>query len=251
MLGTGSAFAKTFYNNNALVYANGYTLLVDCGITAPAALHSLGKSPDEIHALLVTHIHADHVGGLEEIAFRMKFQYQRKPLLYVPEVLAVPLWENALKGGLSQDEGHTLEDYFDVRLMEEGHEYELAPGLCVEIIETPHIPNKASFSLYLNRHLFYSADMRFNPELLHSLVDQRGCDTILHDCQFINPGAVHACLDDLVTLPEFIQQRLWLMHYADNQPEYIGKTGQMRFIEQQRLYDDTELSKLNVEFNEA
>ncbi len=154
----------------------------------PGCLHALGKTPDDIDALLVTHIHGDHIGGLEEIAFRMRFQYHRKPLLYVPEVLAAPLWENALKGGLYQDELPGLEDYFEIRLMKEGNEYEPIPGLSVEIMQTPHIPNKDSFSLYMNRHLFYSADMRFNSELLHKLVEERGCDTILHDCQFINPG---------------------------------------------------------------
>ncbi len=242
MLGTGSAFAKDFYNNNALIYASGQTLMVDCGITAPAALHALGKRPDEVDALLITHIHGDHVGGLEEFAFRMKFQYHKKPVLYVAASLLEPLWENTLKGGLAQEPWYTLEDYFTLRLMEENVQYTLAPDLSFEIMQTPHIPHKASYSLYINEHLFYSADMRFNPQLLHRLVEERGCDAILHDCQFIAPGAVHACLDELLTLPAEMQQRIWLMHYADNQPEFKGKTGAMRFMEQHRVYSEVELA---------
>jgi hypothetical protein len=42
MIGTGSAFAKVFNNNNALLTVEGLSLLVDCGITAPKALHELG-----------------------------------------------------------------------------------------------------------------------------------------------------------------------------------------------------------------
>lgn len=39
MIGTGSAFAKKYFNNNALIYTKIGKLLVDCGITAPQALY--------------------------------------------------------------------------------------------------------------------------------------------------------------------------------------------------------------------
>ncbi len=39
MIGTGSAFAKTYFNNNALLTDGAFTLLIDCGVTAPLALH--------------------------------------------------------------------------------------------------------------------------------------------------------------------------------------------------------------------
>lgn len=43
MLGTGSAFAKKNYNNNALLLGDDFTLMIDCGITAPTSLYQLGK----------------------------------------------------------------------------------------------------------------------------------------------------------------------------------------------------------------
>ncbi|GGG09581.1 MBL fold metallo-hydrolase [Paenibacillus abyssi] len=237
MLGTGSAFAKTYYNNNALVYADDFTLMIDCGITAPTALHKLGKSLNDIHAVLITHIHADHVGGLEELAFRMKFQHNRKPLLYVPSKVITPLWENTLKGGLTQDQWPSIDDFFDVVLLEEHVPVMITPQLKVEIIETPHIPNKPSYSLYINDRFFYSADMQFHPQLLHQLVEERGCRTIFHDCQFQSPGVVHACLKELLTLPDELQKLVWLMHYADDQEQFKGKTGYMRFVEQHKIYE--------------
>ncbi|UUZ95900.1 MBL fold metallo-hydrolase [Paenibacillus sp. P25] len=63
MIGTGSAFAKRYYNNNALVRTEGFTLLIDCGVTAPRALYELNVPLTDIDAVLITHIHADHVGG--------------------------------------------------------------------------------------------------------------------------------------------------------------------------------------------
>ncbi|TJY43592.1 ribonuclease Z [Cohnella pontilimi] len=236
MLGTGSAFAKTFYNNNALLEINGRTLLLDCGITAPRALYELGKTFDEMDAVLITHIHADHVGGLEEFAFQMKFVYRRKPILYIADTLIERLWEHTLKGGLQQDENRTLDDYFEVHPLKENQPAELLPGLSVELLRTPHIPNKASYSLLLNETFFYSADMVFDGELLERLVSERGVSLIFHDCQLHPPGVVHADLPNLLTLPERIQEIVYLMHYDDNQPEFAGRTGRMKFVEQHKVY---------------
>jgi Metal-dependent hydrolases of the beta-lactamase superfamily III len=235
MLGTGNAFAKKYYNNNALLYQNGYTLLIDCGITAPLSLHQLGQPLDGIHAILITHIHADHIGGLEEFAFRMKFQYRKKPVLYVPDILVEPLWEHSLRGGLEQEHWRTLDDYFEVQRVREGAPAELHDGLTVEIIRTEHIPGKISYSLLFNNSFFYSSDMRFQPGLVTDLVRNRGC-VVFHDCQFVTPGAVHATLDELLTLPEDVQSKVYLMHYADDRERYEGRTGRMTFIEQHVRY---------------
>lgn len=237
MLGTGSAFAKAFNNNNALVSVNGRTLLIDCGITAPKALHELGKNFGDLDAVLITHIHGDHVGGLEELAFQMKFIYQRKPVIFIADTLVQPLWEHTLKGGLQQDESQTLHDYFDVRPLHEGTPAEVLPGLQVELFRTPHIPGKSSYSLLVNGFFFYSADMVFDASLLESLVKDRGVSTIFHDCQLHPPGAVHACLPELLTLPDYIQERVYLMHYGDDQPKFEGRTGLMRFVEQHKIYE--------------
>lgn len=242
MLGTGSAFAKVFHNNNAMLQVNGQTLLVDCGITAPKALYEIGYNFNALDAVLITHIHADHVGGLEEYAFQMKYVYGRKPTLYIADSLVTPLWEHTLKGGLQQNETETLEDFFVLRPLSEGKTHELFPGLTVQLIPTIHIPNKANFSLLFNDCFFYSGDTTFNADLLCSLVNDRGVKVIFHDCQLHPPGIVHASLSQLLTLPTNVQERLFLMHYGDDQPEFIGRTGAMRFIEQHRIYDIDQLT---------
>ncbi len=236
MIGTGSAFAKAFYNNNALIYAGGKTLLIDCGSTAPVALHRMGMSLTEIDAILITHIHADHVGGLEELAYRYKFVHKVRPQFYIADTLVHTLWENSLKGGLEQDGLHSLNEYFDVRPLQEGAATELLPGLTAELLLTRHIPKKLSYSVLLNGTFFYTADMVFDGGLLRRLVDERGVRTIFHDCQLQAPGVVHACLPELLTLPDDLQEKIRLMHYGDDQPEYVGRTGKMSFVEQQRRY---------------
>ncbi|MEV3528272.1 MBL fold metallo-hydrolase [Paenibacillus larvae] len=241
MLGTGSAFAKLYYNNNALFTApSGFTLLVDCGNSALRAMHEVGVFIDQINAILITHLHSDHAGGLEEFGFRMRFENARKPHLYIASSLREAVWEHVLKGGMENiGDGLTqLEDYFHVHVLEERKPFQLAPDLQIELIRTRHIPHKPSYSLVINNQMFYSADMVFTPELLiKEMVKERNIRYILHDCQFTPPGAVHATLEELLTLPEEIQSRVYLMHYGDNKQDYVGRTGRMTFIEQHQTYE--------------
>ena len=238
MLGTGSAFAKNYYNNNALLDDGTFTLLIDCGVTAPLALHRLGMSFNDIDAVLITHIHADHVGGLEELAFKTKFTFKRKMILYITEELAHSLWEHTLKGGLYQEgEISSLEDIFDVRLLQPLKPQYISESMTLELIPTQHIPGKASYSLYLNESIFYSSDMTFAPSLLQHLVQERGCRTIFHECQLSGPGEVHTTLQELLALPEEIQKMTYLMHYADDRDDYINQTGEMTFLEQNLIYE--------------
>ncbi|MFC4778418.1 MBL fold metallo-hydrolase [Paenibacillus sp. GCM10023252] len=235
MLGTGSAFAKKYDNNNALIASGGRKLLLDCGITLPRALHQGGLTFGDLDAVLISHIHADHVGGLEEYAFQMRFIYGRKPVLYIAESLIEPLWEQTLKGGLTQEGLQSMDDFFEVRPLTEGVEAELLPGIRVRPLRTEHIEGKNSYSFVINGSFFYSADMKFNPYLLEQLVND-GVEVIYHDCQLYSPGVVHASLDELLTLPPSIQERTWLMHYGDNREDYDGRTGLMRFVEQGKRY---------------
>lgn len=238
MLGTGGAFAKSFYNNNALIFDENFTLLIDCGVTAPMALHRLGQSFESVDAVLITHIHADHVGGLEELAFIMKLKYNRKIPLYIADALVTPLWENTLSGGLYQ-EGHitSLYDVFDVRPLQPGTAVDISPGIRAELLKTRHIPGKDSYSIYFNDRIFYSGDMIFDPELLNQLVDKRGCEVILHECQLEGHGAVHTTLEELLSLPDHIRGQIYLMHYGDEMRSYEGRTDTMQFLVQQRIYE--------------
>jgi len=234
MLGTGSAFAKQYFNTNALIYAKGYNLLIDCGNTAMQSLHKLDIPLERIDGVWITHIHADHVGGLEELAFRSKYKLQRKLDLYVMETLMPSLWDNCLKGGLinQQDGFVSLEDYYNVIVVKEQHSVIVSEDLIIEPIRTEHVPGKPNYSLYMNNSFFYSGDIQFNPELLEHLYRERGCLLIFHDCQLETPGYVHATLNELLTLPTELQQILWLMHYDDHVNQYHGKTGAMRFLPQ-------------------
>ncbi|NQX57590.1 MBL fold metallo-hydrolase [Paenibacillus qinlingensis] len=244
MLGTGSAFSKLYYNTSALIRSTDATLLIDCGPTVPKSLSEIDLELDQINGILISHIHADHIGGLEEVAFRLFYQYNRKRVqLYVTEALAEVLWENSLKGGLynPEDGFHQLQDYFELVYLQERVPYQISPELTIEIVPTLHIAQKLNYSIFINHRTFYSADLQFNNDfLINEVVHTRNCHTIFHDCQLIGPGYVHTTLAELLTLPAEVQKRTYLMHYDDHMPEFIGLTGHMTFIHKHEVIEITD-----------
>lgn len=64
-LGTGDAFGSGGrLQTCSLVVTAGSSVLVDCGATALSSLRRGGFDPNAIDAVLLTHLHGDHFGGL-------------------------------------------------------------------------------------------------------------------------------------------------------------------------------------------
>lgn len=69
LLGSGSR------GNGTVVQGGGTTLLIDCGFSATDTerrLARLGLAPRDLAAILVTHEHSDHVGGVPRFAAKHK-----------------------------------------------------------------------------------------------------------------------------------------------------------------------------------
>src|SRR5512145_990534 len=82
-IGSGSAFSKRFFQTNVLIVKGNTHLLVDCGSRAPEALYKLGRSVTEIENMLITHSHADHIGGLEECMLLNRYAAKRKASIVI------------------------------------------------------------------------------------------------------------------------------------------------------------------------
>jgi ribonuclease BN (tRNA processing enzyme) len=223
IVGVGDAFTARHHNACLLFEASGTRLLVDAPPALARALRDLSLARagepavglDDIDHVLITHLHGDHVGGLEQLLFWRRFVTGRKARLYaVPEVLA-GLWDTRLRGGMETlidapgGPAHTLtlEDYADV--------VPLGPGesrigeLTLEHRPTiHHIPTSAIRVRAGQRTVGYSADTAFDPGLVEWLSRS---DLFFHETNL----GVHTPLASLVALPERTRARMRLIHYPD------------------------------------
>src|SRR5205823_3759526 len=106
------------YNSNLLIETpDGKRLLLDCGADARHSLHRLGYDYKDIDAVYISHLHSDHIGGLEWLAINRKFNSNNKdkPDLYARHELIDDLWNKSLSGGLMTvaNEIPTLATYFN------------------------------------------------------------------------------------------------------------------------------------------
>lgn len=79
VLGSGDAFGSGGRFNTCLhVVAPDLSMLLDCGASSMVALKRAGVSTDDLDAVLVTHFHGDHFGGLPFIIIDAQFVARRQ-----------------------------------------------------------------------------------------------------------------------------------------------------------------------------
>lgn len=246
-VGAGSAFSKKYYQNNLLVVKGRDHALVDCGTRAPEALALLGIPVTSIENYVVTHSHADHTGGLEEVMLLNRYVTKRKPRIVAADPYARHLWRRTLAGGAAYNErkgGRWLrfEDLWErvpvrrQRGADRERQVAVVGGLEFQLFRTMHIPDSArswrdsslSYGVVIDRRVLYTSDTRFDPEMVKSLDAEFGFEAIFHDCQFF-PGGVHAFIEDLGTLPSAIKAKTRLMHYGDTADEKRARAAELGF----------------------
>ncbi len=247
-LGVGEAFAKTLRQTNYLVRpAEGEPFLVDFGHTAPRALHALGIEMRSVARVLLSHLHGDHVGGLEELGFTGYFSWGERPVLHVPANLLPHLWDHVLAAGMGQrlhdPSGRPrtagLETYFDVRPLRPREAVSLG-SVRATPFATPHVPGRPSWGFRLEDRAtggvaVLTCDSRLHRGNLEG--PGRGAHAIFHDCQLSDNGApIHATLRELLALPLDVQERILLVHYGDDWGFSVGQTGPMAFAREGQVY---------------
>lgn len=77
-IGTGDAFGSGGrFNTCLLLRADGQAYLVDCGATSLVALRRAGIAPASIDAILLSHLHGDHFGGVPFFLLDSRFSEPR------------------------------------------------------------------------------------------------------------------------------------------------------------------------------
>jgi ribonuclease BN (tRNA processing enzyme) len=215
--------SENFQSNMLLFTDKGKKLLIDCGTDIRFSLAKVNCDPHEIDAVYVSHLHADHIGGLEWFALQRKFvQPNGLPQLIVHEKLVDRLWDRSLSGGLKtlKEQEATLEDFFSVQRVFDSQAYEWE-GLQLTLIKTVHIHSNSklmpSYGLdieYKGAHFLITSDTQFTPKPFEKYYKE--ARLIFHDCETLSsPSGVHAHFDELNLLPPEIKAKMWLYHYND------------------------------------
>lgn len=221
--GVGDAFSRRHFGTNFLCRRDDFVLAVDCPDSYRRALQANGFShgdgkldAQDIDAMFLTHLHGDHVNGLEMVlAYRKFVAGGRLPLWTTPDVADV-LWEKRLQvslgtmfDGVHYNEMY-LEDYVELHVVPWGTTASIGPFEVTTRQNVHHIPTTALRIRGGRATLGYSCDTAWDPTLIEWLAD---ADMIIHETSL---GPAHTPLFRLLELPPRIREKLWAIHYPDS-----------------------------------
>jgi ribonuclease BN (tRNA processing enzyme) len=242
-LGTGSGLGspKENYHSNAVIIYKDMPqqrpklLGIDCGSTFQIAIEELGYNILDFDGFYITHLHADHVGGMEWVGFKTYFSTfpfgNKRPLLYGNTEVLENLWKQTLSGGMESLQGqrNALESYFNTVYIPPNGSFVWTPNpqtkINFNLVQTVHVVDdrriKPSFGLMFDINgvkVFYTGDTQFAPNQIMTYYEQ--ADVIFQDCELaVYPNSVHAQYHQLMSLPEAIKKKMWLYHYNGELPK--------------------------------
>jgi ribonuclease BN (tRNA processing enzyme) len=222
-LGVGNAFSAVSYSTCLAVEAEGRWLLIDCPhpirkIVREASL-SAGVSFDvgDVYALVLTHMHADHVSGLEGLAYYNKFFLNRPLKLLADKGVSEHLWSGHLSAGMQfarQEQGgqiveYRMSDFIELHDLPDRRPFVCGPFTISTFPATHSVPTTALFIEAAGRKFGYSADTAYDPRLIEWLSP---ADLIVHEA---NEDYPHTPYEQLAALPESLRKKMLVVHYPD------------------------------------
>lgn len=245
-IGSGSAFTTNNYHSNILVTSNNKNFLIDCGSDARFALRDAGYEYTDIDSIYISHLHADHIGGLEWIGFANKFVSlgQKRPVMMAHKNILNILWERCLSGGMEtiDSELATLETFFTPKYLSYpgGFKWE---NIDFQLVKTTHVISNNnlmdSYGLYFtdgNKKIFLTTDTTLTLEEFLPYYEQS--DVIFHDCETQSAkSGVHSHYTELKLLPLNIKSKIWLYHYNSGDLPNAQMDGFLGYAQKGQIFE--------------
>lgn len=210
-LGVGNASAVELGSASAVLEQGGRpVLMIDCGQEALSAyLDAYRRPPD---ALFITHVHLDHVAGMERLFIDSFFDPQRRGRVrvYVPASVVPHLQARVADyPGVLAEGGANFWDAFQLVPVRHGFWHQRR---WYEVFAVRHHLPDTAFGLRLPGAFTFTGDTRPIPEVLARFADSS--ELIAHDCA-LHGNPSHSGVEDLEReYPRELLDRLVAYHYA-------------------------------------
>lgn len=224
IIGVGASDSVEHFNASALVSMGSENILIDCGYTAKVALHRQGFSFADVTGVYISHLHADHVFGLERLGSERLFSGGPRPTLYIDESLVDELWQRCLSGSMGHiyEGRRELHDYFNLVPLHQQHPFYIGKVRC-EQFEVIHTPNKRCFGVNIGHKLLFTGDTMPIADVLAA----QTFDVGFHDVSFYDENPVHAGFNKLINqYPPALRNKLYLIGYNDNWRDFTRVAAQ-------------------------
>jgi ribonuclease Z len=190
LLGTGCPQVDlNRYGPANLVRAGGQSFLVDCGSGVTQRLLGAGSSGAQLDAVLLTHLHSDHVVDLFQLVISGWHQARDRP----QRVLGPPgtkrmvdamlaMWKPEYEHRIAHEKRPSTRALeLEVTEFEEGVIWSQS-GVTIRAVAVRHQPVKFAYGFVFEaerRRLVFSGDTAYCPELIGA---GQGADVLVHEC---------------------------------------------------------------------
>lgn len=223
-LGSGGRFNTCFH-----VSGKRADFLIDCGASSLIAMKKYGIAPNRIQAILCTHFHADHFGGLPFFMLESQFFSKRTEPLVVAGPPGLAEWYERVMETAFPGSSKT-EPRFELSLCElESETPADIAGLRVTPFPADHgSPGGACFALRVeaeDRIVAYTGDSQWTGAIVDAA---READLFIAEAYFRDKRVpFHLDLTTLEKhLPAIAAKRVILTHMSD---DMLAQTGDIAF----------------------
>jgi ribonuclease BN (tRNA processing enzyme) len=224
-VGSGDAFGSGGRFNTCFHLVGERTnILIDCGASSLIGLKRLGLAREPIDAILITHFHADHIGGVPFFVLDAQFSGRTRPLTIAGPPGLEAWYEKVMETAFEHSSKVTRR--FETRLvtLEEGRACPLAG---VEVTAFPVVHGKSGGPFYAlriateGRIVTYSGDTEWTDTLVAASAD---ADLFVSECYvFEKPAKNHMTHAALRANRERLSaKRIVLTHMSDDMLAHVG-----------------------------
>lgn len=212
-LGVGDAFGAELGHNSVFLEFEETNLFIDFPATNRKFLRKLGKDLDVVENVFITHLHEDHINGIQQLAYYHQIMTKRKPNLYIYQGLLDDFWDTVKAGlGKTTKGRRFLDDYFNIHPIDNG-KFQIGNQI-FEIARTNHVLGMDSFGLLAEPFFYFSGDSNVDEPILKFVSNK--VQKIFHDCHLWDLQIdSHASLNNIKELPHYVKEKIVLMHYHD------------------------------------